>query len=49
MATYFAEVQDPVLAFSAKTGLLDVIGADHLFSSVDTGVRHIESDIGQSA
>ena len=40
--TYFAEVQDDVLAFSAKTGLLDVIGEDHLFSTVDAAVRFIE-------
>ena len=43
IATYFAEVQDPVLEFSAKTGLLDLIGADHLFSTVDTAVHHIEA------
>lgn len=43
LATYFAEVQDPVLAFSTKTGLLDVIGADHLYPTVDTAVSHIEN------
>ena len=43
IATYFAEVQDPVLEFSAKTGLLDLIGADHLFSTVDSAVHHIEA------
>ncbi len=47
--TYFAEVQDAVLAFSAKTGLLDVIGADHLFSTVDAAVRSIENELSQSA
>ena len=43
IATYFAEVQDPVLEFSTKTGLLDLIGEDHLFSTVDAAVRHIEN------
>ena len=43
ISTYFAEVQDPVLDFSAKTGLLDLIGEDHLFSTVDAAVQHIES------
>ena len=43
IATYFAEVQDPVLEFSEKTGLLDLIGADHLFSTVDAAVHHIEA------
>ena len=37
IVTYFAEVQDPVLEFSEKTGLLDLIGEDHLFSTIDTG------------
>ncbi len=49
IAIYFAEVQDPVLDFSAKTGLLDVVGADHLFSTVDAAVSHIEADLSQSA
>ena len=39
---YFADVQDPVLEFSTKTGLLDLIGADHVFSTVDLAVHHIE-------
>ena len=49
IATYFAEVQDPVLDFSEKTGLLDVVGADHLFSTVDAAVSHIETDPSQAA
>ena len=49
IAVYFAEVQDPVLDFSAKTGLLDVVGADHLFSTVDAAVSHIETDPSQAA
>ena len=42
IATYFAEVHDPVLKFSAKSGLLDLIGADHVFPTVDLAVHHIE-------
>ena len=48
IAVYFAEVQDPVLEFSANTGLLDVVGADHLFSTVDAAIRHIEADLGRA-
>ena len=44
IVTYFAEVQDPVLDFSAKTGLIDVVGEDHLFSTVDAAVVQIESN-----
>ncbi len=44
ITTYFAEVQDPALEFSAKTGLLDLIGADHLFTTVDAAVQHIETN-----
>ncbi len=43
LATYFAEVHKPVLEFSAKTGLLELIGADHVFSTVDAAVQHIEA------
>jgi hypothetical protein len=43
IVTYFAEVQDPVLDFSKKTGLLDLIGEDHLFSTIDSAVQHIEA------
>ncbi len=45
--TYFAEVQDPVLDFSAKSGLLDLISEDHLFSTLDKAVHHIESEQSQ--
>lgn len=44
IATYFAEVHKPVLEFAAKTGLLDLIGADHLFSTIDQAVHHLESE-----
>ena len=48
ITTYFAEVQDSVLDFSAKTGLLEVVGADHLFSTIDGAVSHIETVSSQS-
>ncbi len=41
--TDFAEVHQPVLEFAAKTGLLDQIGEDHLFPTVDAAVHHIEA------
>ena len=44
IVTYFAEVQDPVSDFSAKTGLIDVVGEDHLFSTVNAAVVQIESN-----
>jgi high affinity sulfate transporter 1 len=40
---YFADVHKPVMEFGAKTGLLDLIGTDHVFSTVDLAVRHIEN------
>ncbi len=45
IATYFAEVHKPVLEFGAKTGLIDLIGADHVFSTVETAVRYIETNL----
>lgn len=42
---YFAEVQDATLAFSEKTGLLDEIGRDNLFFTVDAAVSFIESEL----
>ena len=42
---YFADMQDLVLEFGAKTGLLDLIGEDHVFATVDSAVRHIETNV----
>lgn len=39
---YFAEVHAPVLEHARKTGLLEGIGADHVFATVDAAVRAIE-------
>lgn len=43
IATYFAEVHKPVLEFSAKTGLLESIGADRVFPTVEAAVRSIKT------
>jgi MFS superfamily sulfate permease-like transporter len=40
---YFADVHKPVMEFGAKTGLLDLIGTDHVLSTVELAVRHIEN------
>ena len=39
---YVAEVHAPVLEFSQRTGLLEMIGEDHIFPTVDAAVRSIE-------
>ena len=39
----FADVHAPVREFGRKTGLLDLIGEDHLFATVDIAVQHVES------
>jgi sulfate permease, SulP family len=43
IVTYFAEVHKPVLDFSARTGLLELIGKEHVFSTVDAAVRYNEA------
>lgn len=44
---YFAEVHAPVLEHGRVSGLLDALGDDHVFPTVDAAVRHIEA--GRSA
>jgi sulfate permease, SulP family len=44
MQVYFAEVHKPVLEFSLKTGLLELIGQDHVLSTVAAAAQCIESD-----
>lgn len=43
LLTYFAEVQEPVIEFSDRTGLLDVIGKDNVFATIEEAVRHIKT------
>ena len=39
---YFADVHAPVLEYGRKTGLVDFIGEDHVFPTVDLAVRSLE-------
>jgi sulfate permease, SulP family len=41
VAVYTAEVHAPVLDFGRKTGLLDLIGVDHIFPTVNAAVQAI--------
>jgi SulP family sulfate permease len=43
VAVYTAEVHGPVREFSQRTGLLDLIGEDRTFPTIDTAVRFIET------
>jgi SulP family sulfate permease len=43
IAVYIAEVHTPVVEFSRRTGLLDLIGEDHIYPTVDAAVQAIEA------
>jgi sulfate permease, SulP family len=43
---YVAELHVPVREFGQRTGLLDMIGEDHIFPTVDAAVRSIEMSAG---
>jgi MFS superfamily sulfate permease-like transporter len=43
IAVYLADVHAPVLDYSRKMGLLQSIGEDHVFPTVDAAVRHVET------
>lgn len=43
---YLAEVHAPALAFARSVGVLDTIGEDHVFPSLDLAVQHIETTSG---
>jgi sulfate permease, SulP family len=43
IALYFTDVHAPVLEFSRQTGLLELIGEDRVFPTVDAAVRRIET------
>jgi sulfate permease, SulP family len=43
IAVYLAEVHAPVLEYSRQTGLLESIGEDHVFPTVDLAVRSLEA------
>ena len=45
MVVAMADVHAPVREFGRKTGLLDLIGEDHLFPTVDLAVQFAESTV----
>jgi SulP family sulfate permease len=42
ITVYFAEVHAPIREFGRRTGLLEIIGEDKIFPTVDTAVRFAE-------
>jgi hypothetical protein len=38
-----ADVHVPVREYAAKVGLLELIGEDHVFPTIDSAVYHIET------
>jgi MFS superfamily sulfate permease-like transporter len=44
LRVYFADVHAPILERGRQTGLLEVIGEDCVFPTVDAAVRHIEAE-----
>jgi SulP family sulfate permease len=43
VAIYVAELNGPVREFAQRTELLEMIGEDHIFPTIDTAVRFIET------
>jgi MFS superfamily sulfate permease-like transporter len=43
IAVYFAEVHAPIREFSRQTGLLELVGEDKIFPTVDAAVRFAEA------
>ena len=43
---YLADVHTPALSFSRAVGVLDVIGEDHVFPTIELAVQHIERTTG---
>jgi high affinity sulfate transporter 1 len=43
IVVYLTDVHAPVLEHARKTGLIESIGEDHLFATVDLAVRHVEA------
>jgi SulP family sulfate permease len=43
VAVYVADMHAPVREFSQRTGLLELIGEDHIFPTVDAGLRFLET------
>ena len=45
---YLADVHTPALSFSRAVGVLDVIGEDHVFPTIELAVQHIERTTGDT-
>jgi sulfate permease, SulP family len=45
IAVYAAEVHAPVIEFARKSGLLEVIGEDHLFPTIDSALAVIDTEV----
>jgi SulP family sulfate permease len=43
MAVVMAEVHVPVREFGRKTGLLELVGEDHIFPTVELAVQYVEA------
>jgi MFS superfamily sulfate permease-like transporter len=43
ISVYFAEVHAPIREFSRRTGLLELVGEDKIFPTVDAAVRFAEA------
>ena len=43
IAVYLAEVHTPVREFSRRTGLLELVGEDNVFPTVDAAVHFVET------
>jgi SulP family sulfate permease len=43
IAMYLADVHMPVREFSQRAGLLEIIGEDHIYPTVDAAVRFLEA------
>jgi SulP family sulfate permease len=48
MAVAMADVHTPIREFSRKTGLLELVGEDHLFPTVDLAVRSMAATAAAS-
>jgi hypothetical protein len=46
LQVHFADVHAPILERGRQTGLLEAIGEDHVFPTVDAAVQHIEAETG---
>ena len=44
VALYLADMHAPLLEASSRAGMLEAIGKDHIFPTVDSAVRFIEAD-----